>query len=266
MSVSPAFLIDLDGVIWHGDRAIPEALPFLRAIRRHPLLFLTNNSSQTPAAIHARLLSCGVDWFDPSQILTSAMATADCLRLETPDYRYYAVGGAGLHESLSHSGRYDPVDPDYVVVGEGPGLDYATLSIGVGILHRGRAQLIGTNPDANVDAVIDGKPTILPGGGALVSPFEVASGKPPRFIGKPFPAMFGRALEQLGRDADQVVMVGDRPDTDIRGAAQAGLRTILVRTGRFDPGQVYPEYLPTPDRDVESLAQIDPADLTFFHV
>jgi ribonucleotide monophosphatase NagD (HAD superfamily) len=58
-------------------------------------------------------------------------------------------------------------------------------------------------------------------------------------------------------------MVGDRPDTDILGASKAELRTILVRTGRFDPVQPYPKHLPKPDWDVESLTEIDPAGLTF---
>ncbi|KAI9010565.1 protein NagD [Hyaloraphidium curvatum] len=254
---SRAFLFDMDGVLYRGDSAIPAALDFMRAIRDVPHIFLTNNSSVTPEAVAAKLKKLGFDGIPAELILTSAMATASYLARETADFRYFAIGGPGLHAALAAVGKEDLTDPDYVVVGEGPGLTYESLTLGLGLLVRGRAKLIGTNPDANVDGTVNGKPAVLPGGGALVAPFAAGSGKEPIFIGKPAPSLYLEALRRL--DAvrpEDAIMVGDRPDTDIKGAAELGIRTVLVRTGRFGPGEPYPKGLPKPDYDIASLAEL----------
>jgi HAD superfamily hydrolase (TIGR01457 family) len=256
-----AFLIDMDGVIHRGDAVIPEALVFLESVRHYPYLFFTNNSSETPEAVVEKLTALGVPDCCPGHILTSAIATADYLRDLTPDYSYYAVGGAGLHDALIKYGREDHEDPDYVVVGEGEGLDYDTLTTGISILFRGRAKLIGTNPDTSLDGTRAGRSVVLPGGGALVAPFQAATGMKPLFIGKPGPIMYQMGLSRLGKQAHEVFMIGDRPDTDIKGAAQLGIRTILVCTGRFRREDPYPPESPRPDLMVDSLSEVQLAAL-----
>ena len=116
-----------------------------------------------------------------------------------------------------------------------------------------------TNPDSSVDAWHRGRRQVLPGGGALVAPFEVATGQKAVVIGKPEPLLFEMALERLGVPPEQCVMIGDRPDTDIAGAAALGMSTALVRTGRFTPGAPWPEGLPRPDWDVGSLPELEAA-------
>jgi FMN phosphatase YigB (HAD superfamily) len=64
------------------------------------------------------------------------------------------------------------------------------------------------------------------------------------------------ALERLGSPAESCLMIGDRPDTDIAGAAAIGMPTALVRTGRFPPGEPWPEGLPRPDWDVADLQEL----------
>jgi HAD superfamily hydrolase (TIGR01450 family) len=252
----PAFLLDMDGVLYRGDQAIPGAPEFLHALRGYPHLFITNNSSATPETIAAKLARLGFADIGPEQILTSALATAEFLRRETPGFRYFAVGGTGLHAALRHFGTEDPENPDYVVVGEGPGLTYESLALGLNALLGGRARLVGTNPDPNLDGTLNGRPAVLPGGGALMAPFAVAAGIEPLFIGKPEPWLYREALRRLGRPAGDTVMIGDRPDTDIKGAAELGLMTVLVRTGRFGPGQPYPKDLPKPDFDIKALSEL----------
>lgn len=251
------FLIDMDGVVYRGDRAIPEAVTFLDAIRDNPYLFLTNNSSITPRAVIDKLQGLGVVGCGIEHILTSAMATADYLQGLTPGFSFFAVGGSGLHAALEDHGTRDNVDPDYVVVGEGEGLTYDSLTTGITILLRGRAKLIGTNPDLTLDGTRDGRPVILPGGGALIAPFQAATGMEPLFVGKPNPLIYRMGLNRLNRDAGSVFMIGDRPDTDIKGAAQVGIRTILVTTGRFKRSDPYPPNTPLPDLMVDSLAELD---------
>jgi HAD superfamily hydrolase (TIGR01450 family) len=166
------------------------------------------------------------------------------------------VGAEGLHLALREVGVEDPAQADFVVVGEGPGLDYASLTRGINLIVKQGARLVATNPDVNVDATIDGQHRLVPGGGALVAPFAVASGVQPVIIGKPHPLLFEMALEQLGCEPEHCLMIGDRPDTDIAGAGAIGMKTALVRTGRFAPGEPWPDGLPRPDWDAGNLEQL----------
>jgi HAD superfamily hydrolase (TIGR01450 family) len=261
---SPAFLLDMDGVLYRGDAAIPGAREFLQAIREHPHLCITNNSSVTPETIADKLARLGFSGIGPERILTSAGATAEFLHRETPGFRYFAVGGPGLREALSRLGTEDTETPDYVVVGEGPGLSYESLARGLNCLATSRARLVGTNPDPNLDGTLNGRPALLPGGGALMAPFAVAAGLEPLFIGKPEPWLYREALRRLGCAAEETIMIGDRPDTDILGAAELGLMTVLVRTGRFGRKQPYPKGLPRPDFDVGELSELRLEDLIEF--
>jgi HAD superfamily hydrolase (TIGR01450 family) len=251
-----AILLDMDGVLYHGDRPLPEAAKFLERIRSIPQLFITNNPILPPQAVADKLSRMGLPRPQPQQIITSAQATARWLSREKPGFRHFAVGAEGLHLALREAGVEDPEKADFVVVGEGPGLDYASLTLGINLIVKQGARLVATNPDVNVDATVDGEHRLVPGGGALVAPFAVASGVEPVVIGKPNPLLFEMALDQLGCVAERCLMIGDRPDTDIAGAARLGLQTALVRTGRFAPGEPWPEDLPRPDWDVESLPQL----------
>ena len=263
-----ALLLDMDGVLYHGNAPLPGAADFLRRIAHVPHLFVTNNPIRTPEQVAERFEAVGLPRPAPEQILTSAAATAAWLATEQPGFRFFAVGADGLHQALrSAGGREDREQADFVVVGEGPGLDFDSLSTGIDLIVKRGARLVVTNPDTSVDDRHDGRHRVLPGGGALVAPFALASGVEPIVIGKPEPALFRMALDRLGLRlgvglrpglrAARCVMIGDRPDTDVAGAVRYGMRAALVRTGRFAPGQPWPKDLPRPhwDRDdLETLA------------
>jgi HAD superfamily hydrolase (TIGR01450 family) len=166
------------------------------------------------------------------------------------------VGADGLDAALREQGRADEDDADFVVVGEGPGLDFESLTTGINLVLRKGARLVVTNPDTTVDATRDGQHFVLPGGGALVAPFVAATGRQPVVIGKPEPLLYEMAMARIGVEPDHCIMIGDRPDTDIAGASQVGMRTALVRTGRFAPGEEYPAGLPVPEWDVGSLQEL----------
>ena len=253
----PAFLLDMDGVLYRGECAIPEAKSFLRDIADFSYLFVTNNSSTTPEALADKLVRLGFPEIDPARILTSAIATASFLQAEKPGFSYFAVGGSGLHDALRRHGTEDTGNPDYIVVGEGEGLTYESLTLGINRLIRGKAKLIGTNPDPALDGTRNGQAVVLPGGGALIAPFAAATGLEPLFVGKPERWLFLEALRRLDRSANDAIMIGDRPDTDIEGATRLGMVTVLVRTGRFPPDKPYPDGLPKPDFDVNSLNELN---------
>lgn len=251
-----AVLLDMDGVLFHGERPLPGAVEFLRLLADTPHLFLTNNPILSPQAVVAKFARIGLPIPRVEQVLTSAVAAAAWLAETRPGFRYFAVGAQGLHQALSEVGQADAVQADFVVVGEGEGLDYDSLTTGINLILTQGAQLVVTNPDNNVDAVVDGAHRILPGGGALVAPFVIATGQQPVVIGKPQPLLYRMALKRLGVAAGCVVMLGDRPDTDIAGASRLGLWTALVRTGRFSPDCPWPPDVTKPDWDAADLAEL----------
>ncbi len=251
-----AFLLDMDGVLYHGNKLLPDALDFVDLVSRSKHLFITNNPIQSPSRVAEKLSSLGFKDILPEQILTSAQATAAWLTRQKPGFHYYAVGSDGLHHALAKVGTEDRVHADYVVIGEGAGLDYESLTIGINLLLAKGAILVSTNPDASVDAWQNGQHLVLPGGGALVAPFEVATMQKAITIGKPQPLLYQMARERLGVVAEECIMIGDRPDTDIAGAAALGMKTALVRTGRFLPGMSWSNEIEPPDWDIDTLAEL----------
>lgn len=248
-----AILLDMDGVLYRGESVIPEAVAFMLAIEHLPHAFITNNPTLPSVAIADRLERLGFRRPDPMQIITSAEATALWLSEQKRDFRYFAVGAEGLHMALRQYGVEDMETADFVVIGEGAGIDYDAIATGINLIQQQGARLICTNPDHSVDAHINGKHCVLPGGGALVAPFAIAAATQPVFIGKPYALLYQIAMNRLGITPERCLMIGDRPDTDIAGAAALGMKTALVRTGRFAPGLRIPDDLPVPDWDVDTL-------------
>lgn len=251
-----SLLIDLDGVLFHGDRALPGAEDLLRRLGGCPHCFLTNNPIRTPEEVAAALAAMGLPRPDSGRILTSALATARWLAHQKPGFRYFAVGAAGLDVALREVGKPDDQRADVVVVGEGPGIDFESLTTGINLILERGARLVVTNPDTTVDGMREGRHVVFPGGGALVAPFAVATGVTPTVVGKPEPLLYEMALEQLGCLAGRCLMIGDRPDTDIAGAQRLGMWTALVRTGRFPPGATWNLDIPKPDFDVSGLPSL----------
>jgi HAD superfamily hydrolase (TIGR01450 family) len=248
-----ALLLDMDGVLYHGDRLLPGAAAFVSRIADRPHAFVTNNPIRTPAEVADGLARMGLPRPDPSRILTSAEATASWLAQSRPGFHYFAVGAHGLHAALREVGHEDAELADFVVVGEGSGLDYEELATGINLILGQGARLVLTNPDTTVDATRAGRHWVLPGGGALVAPFVAATGVTPVVIGKPEPLLYHMALARIGCDARSCLVIGDRPDTDIAGAARLGMWTALVRSGRFAPGAPWPPDLTRPDWDLPGL-------------
>jgi ribonucleotide monophosphatase NagD (HAD superfamily) len=158
-------LLDMDGVLYHGERPIAEAMEFLAALAYLPRACITNNPIASAAQVAARLSAMGFPETRPELILTSAEATAQWLRQQRPGFRYYAVGAPGLHLALSAVGVADAEQADFVVIGEGAGIDFDAITIGVNLIVHGGARLICTNPDHSVDTTLAGRRRILPGGG-----------------------------------------------------------------------------------------------------
>jgi 5'-nucleotidase len=251
-----AILLDMDGVLFHGMNPIEGAIDFMQTVEHIPHVFITNNPIRLPEAMADKMAEIGFKRYDKNLIITAGEATAAWLAQQKAGFRFFAIGAEGLTKSLQKYGYEDKDNADYVVVGEGEGLDYASITTGINLILKQGAQLISTNPDTSVDAFYRGKRAIMPGGGALVAPFIVATGQQPITIGKPNPLLYKIAMQELEVPANHCLMIGDRPDTDILGAQQLGIQTALVRTGRFAPGEKLPANMLAPDWDVENLMQL----------
>lgn len=222
------FLIDMDGVIYHGERLLPGVSEFVEWLYREDkkFLFLTNGSGKSPKELQQKLSRMGLD-VDESHFYTSALATAKFLSKQHPNCTAYVVGEPGLFTALHDVGiTVNDVDPDYVVIGETSNYTYNSICRSVKHVFAG-AKLIGTN----TDLTYPGEQGIMPACRALVVPIEAATGKKAYFVGKPNPLMMRTGLQILGTHSAETAMIGDRMDTDIIAGIESGLDPILVLTG-----------------------------------
>jgi len=222
------FIIDMDGVIYHGNRLLPGVTEFVSWMERSGkrYLFLTNASERTPKELHEKLKRLGIE-VGEDHFYTSALATASFLASQEPDGSAYIIGDAGLIHALYSVGyTINNVNPDYVVVGDTHGYTFEKIELAVNLVIKG-ARLIGTNPDTSGPV----ETGITPSTKALVAPIEIASGKKAYFVGKPNPLMMRSALRKLEIKREDAIVIGDRMDTDIRCGLESEIDTLLVLSG-----------------------------------
>lgn len=261
-------ILDMDGVLWRGETALPGLVEFFATLRRLEIGFAlaTNNATKTAVQYVEKLARFGVD-IPAAAIVTSAEATAAYLRQEygeetaVAETAVYVVGESGLHNAMMAQG-FPIITPAEVKAGAVPALvvvgftryaTYGDLAMGALAVHKG-ARFIGTNPDPAFPSELGP----LPGAGALIAFVQTATGVTPTLVGKPGPIMFQQAMQRLGGAAHNTAMVGDRLSTDIAGGQAAGLTTILVLSGistRADTqnNRFKPDYIVA---DITELAEI----------
>jgi len=221
-------LFDLDGVLYRGEDAVPSAPPTLAELRRRGVrpVFLTNNSSRTPLQVAEKLRGIGIE-AEPGEVVTSALATAELLA-ERGGGRAFVIGQDGVREALTDAGIAildgEPEEADLVVVGYDGGATYGSLKRASLLVQRG-ARLVATNADGSYPAA-DG---LWPGAGALLAVITTTTGAEPEIVGKPFAPLFEAGRRRGG--GGRPLVVGDRLDTDIEGAARLGWDSMLVLTG-----------------------------------
>jgi NagD protein len=229
------FIIDMDGVIYHGNRlltGVKEFVSWLKAEEKR-FLFLTNSSERSPKELAEKLARLGIE-VGEEHFYTSALATAMFLGTQCPGGSAYVIGEAALTNAIYNQGlTMNDVDPDYVVVGEGRNYSYEKMENAVLHVNCG-ARLVGTNPDLN-------GPTergIVPACGAMIAPIERATGKQAYFVGKPNPLMMRHALKLLECRREEVAIIGDRMDTDMVAGVESEIDTVLVLSGVTQPDEI----------------------------
>lgn len=236
-------IIDMDGVLWHGNNPMKGVEAFFQLLRKKhiPFVLATNNASLTQQQYIEKLASMNID-VAANEILTSSMATVSylCEHLPADNKRVFVIGEDGLKQPLLENGfvltdLYEVDQPEKGITGRTAdivvsGLDRhlswdklatATLNINAG------AAFYATNSDATLPTELGE----VMGNGGVLAALESVTGVKPISIGKPAPILYEQALKILGTTKETTIAIGDRLNTDILGAVNAGIRSVLVLTG-----------------------------------
>lgn len=235
MTTYNGYLIDLDGTVYNGTEKIPAAVEFVKVLneKKIPYLFLTNNSTKHPRDVAEKLRAMDIEATE-NQVLTTSMATAKYVSEQHPGAKVYPIGEEGLIMALEAEGLVlTDDDPDYVVMGLDREITYEKLSIGALAIRNG-AKFVATNGDIKLPS----ERGFLPGAGSVISVLSVTTEIEPKFIGKPEPIMVEQALEVLGTNKAETLMVGDNYYTDILAGINAGVDSLLVFTGVTKPADL----------------------------
>lgn len=245
-----AVLLDLDGTVWNDDAvlpAVPEAIARMRAAGIR-IQFVTNITRLPARALRDRLAAAGIH-AEVEDVQTAPVAAAGWLR-HAGVRRAALYVADGTREDF-HGVGLDDTAPDVVVVGDlGPAWDFATL-------NRAFRQVMG---GARLVALQRNRYWHTGGGitldaGPFVAALEYAAGTDALIVGKPSSAFFEAAVRAVGCPAADVTCVGDDVANDVAGAKGVGCAAVLVRTGKYRPGDEH-TIDPGPDAVVESVADL----------
>ena len=222
-----AFVFDLDGTLYQEGASIDGVLEMIKALSEdgRPLRFLTNTTSKSRRRVHEKLEQFGFP-IEEDQVYSPPTAAGRFLREhEASAFLLVQDGALPDFEGVPH----DDEAPDYVVVGDmGTGWTFDKLNHafqliqnGAGLIGLGRTRYWHTDEGLQLDA------------GPFVAALEYATGRDALVLGKPDPAFFDSILEDLHVPAEQVALIGDDVETDVKAAMRAGFYGVLVRTGKF---------------------------------
>ncbi len=244
-----ALLVDLDGTVYQGEEAIPGAPEALSALRGQGSLirFVTNTTSRCRATLAEKLTRLGIpaeteDLFEPPYAAARYLRTQGCIGahlLVREDARREFAGITHLE-----------ADAEFVVVGDlGDGWDFRRLN------HAFRLVMAG----AEIIALAMTRSWVASDGlrldaGPFVKALEFATGKKALVLGKPAPAFFHLAMDDLGLSPQQMAMVEDDIEVDVGGAQRAGMMGTLVRTGKFQPSDLGGPVMP--NLVIDSIADL----------
>lgn len=225
-------LCDLDGVVYAGSHTFETAVATLNTLKEQgvPVAFVTNNASKSATDVTDRLKNMGLA-VDTEHVMTSAQAVVDLLTIKySVDAGPVLVTGSPQLTVQIQAAGYVVTDtaadtPQVVVQGFNPRLGWTDLAEASFAIQNGAGWLV-----SNLDLTIPLTKGIAPGNGAMVSAVEQATGTRPEVAaGKPAPVMFTVMAERFSMT--NPLVVGDRLDTDMLGAANAGFHGALVETG-----------------------------------
>ncbi len=252
-----ALLLDLDGTVWEGGRAIPGAVETITAAEL-PAMYITNNASRGPASVAEKLAAIGLD-VGVDNILTSAQAAISMGLQDFPVGTKALVVGTESFRDLARAAGLEVVEsaddrPAVVFHGHNPETGWAQLTEAALAIRDGAVYIA-----SNLDSTLPMERGLAVGNGSMVAAVISATGVAPAAAGKPQPTMFHQAVAKLG--SQRPLAVGDRLNTDIEGANAAGIPTFQVLTGVHGaldlieaPKEQRPTYVGRDMRDLNKTA------------
>lgn len=260
------FLIDLDGVIWRGEKLLAGAANFVALLesRGDTYRFLSNNSMISPADVAQKMRRLGIPVAD-TQVMTASLAAVRLLAHRFPHRRAWVTGLASLRQMVADVGLQvinlqqgdesdDPQVPaesaDVVLVGLDRTLTYRGLQQATRALLHGAAFIaVNRDPQLPVEESFD------PGCGAILAALETASKRTGEIVGKPSPNLLLETLDALHADFATAVMIGDAIEMDIMAGQAAGIDTILVLSG-ITSREMAQRADPQPTLIIQDLAEL----------
>lgn len=222
-------IFDVDGVLEFQGKVYPGASETIDLLRSKGVVlrFLTNSTLKSRRSCAERLRQKGVQVLD-EEVITASYATAEYLAELKPRSCWVMLEGEGLEEFAGF--EQDTENPEYIVVGDYRNrFDFKHLNQALRLLLRG-AKLIGMQSELTDMSIGDTELNV----GSWVGMLECASGVEATYVGKPSRYAFELTLKTMGLSREQVMMVGDKVATDVRGAKGFGMRVVLLRTGEYD--------------------------------
>lgn len=245
-------LVDVDGTLLHGDRAIPGAARAIGALRERciPFRFSTNTTRKSRADVAEALVRAGISATEEEIVNPSILARRRIL--ESGGRRVALLCPAAAHRDFAGTQPTERA-PDWVVVGDlGSAFTWEVMNRAFHFLRDG-AKLLALHKNRSWHA---GDRGVLLDAGPFVAALEYACGVEAEIVGKPSRAFYELALAELGVGREGVLVVGDDPENDCAGGAAAGCRTALVRTGRFSEDALRAAAV-VPDLLLDSIASLE---------
>lgn len=223
-------LLDLGGVVYVGDQPLPGSLDAVRRLRAAglPLRYVTNTTRRSLAKLAAKVRRIGLELME-DELLAPARAARSYL------VRHQLTPHLLVHPDLEEdfAGLPDGTREAVVVGDAGEAFTYRTLNAAYRKLEAGADFLaLATNKNFK-----DADDALGLDAGPFVKALEYASGYEAIILGKPSTAFFQAALDDIGCTAAAAIMIGDDAEADVLGAMKAGLKGVLVQTGKYRPGQ-----------------------------
>ncbi|MCK4637333.1 MAG: HAD-IIA family hydrolase [Methanomicrobia archaeon] len=242
-------IFDIDGVLEFQGKIYDGAIETINSLRDKGIVlrFLTNSTLKSRKSCADKLKKRGFRIFE-EEIITASYATALYLKKLNPKSCWVMLEREGLNEFRDFTQNMEK--PEYVVVGDNrSNFDFNHLNKALRLLLKG-VKLIAMTPGL-VDASMGQLELDV---GSWAQMLERASGVKAVYVGKPNPYVFELALKSMNLDRSEVVMVGDQISTDIKGANNVGMRSILLKTGEFDErdlnSNIKPDFIFDSIRDI----------------
>ncbi|MBH59223.1 MAG: hypothetical protein CMO19_02250 [Thaumarchaeota archaeon] len=230
------FLLDIEGVLCESiDNEIPlsfvkEFISSLRSLNIK-IAIVTNISRNPKSIVFDKLQSMGIS-IKSHELYTSSSTTVSIIKDNYTDPRCFVISEWGLKKDLEDSGVYvSNNDANIVVVGANRNLTYRELNHAMRLVLNG-AELICSGTTQFFKGTHNSETGYFIGESAIAQAISHATGKPIRYIGKPFPEIFNQVLSDFNVNANETVMIGDTLNSDIRGANLLGITSILTTNDR----------------------------------